>query len=203
MDLKPITMEAEAAEAAFREYRAAFMADRNRIDGELMRGYKAIMKGTPLIRLTAAIKAGGADAQGRPKIAIARADEANGVTFSRDRDGAVVFQPHRRTWGAARITANDRRFILPDETLPPRQTNGFINAGIWVAILPIIPPRLRPHHALSGYHLLWEAVWSEATVRRAPRDPALLKRLGGDMFAVLAVWDLTELERAVLEMRAN
>jgi hypothetical protein len=31
-----------------------------------------------------------------------------------------------------------------------------------------------------------------------PTDPALLKHIAGDLYAVLAVWDLTELERAVI-----
>jgi len=33
-----------------------------------------------------------------------------------------------------------------------------------------------------------------------PRDPALIRHIRGDLWAVLAVWDLTELERAVLAM---
>ena len=33
-----------------------------------------------------------------------------------------------------------------------------------------------------------------------PRDPALLRNITGTLYAVLAVWDLTEVERAVLGM---
>jgi hypothetical protein len=62
------------------------------------------------------------------------------------------------------------------------------------AIVPTVPPLLRPRHKLSGYTILWEADWTN----EAPVDPALLKHLGGDLYAVVAVWDLTELERAVL-----
>jgi hypothetical protein len=36
-----------------------------------------------------------------------------------------------------------------------------------------------------------------------PEDPALLKHIGGDLYAVLAVWNLTELERAVLSGRGR
>lgn len=42
--------------------------------------------------------------------------------------------------------------------------------------------------------ILWEAEWQAVP----PKDPALLRHLGGDLYAVVAVWDLTELERAVL-----
>jgi hypothetical protein len=34
-----------------------------------------------------------------------------------------------------------------------------------------------------------------------PRDPALIRRVAGDLWTVLSVWDLTELERAVLAQR--
>ena len=35
----------------------------------------------------------------------------------------------------------------------------------------------------------------------APRDPALLRHVRGDLWAVLSVWDLTDLERMVLSQR--
>lgn len=188
MDLQPMTMEKDAAEAAFREYRGAFLAQRNRIDGELMRGYKALREGKQLIRLAETISAGGVDAQGLPRLAIARADERLIFTH-RQQNGAVEFYPDRR------VRARDRVFNLPADTLPRMES--------WVqthsALVPIVPPRFRPPHSMTGYHVLWEAEWSP----RAPRDPALLKHIGGDLWAVLATWDLTDLERAVLEMRVS
>jgi hypothetical protein len=57
---------------------------------------------------------------------------------------------------------------------------------------------LRPKATLEHFHILWEAVWQPHT---APRDPMLLKHLGGVFYAVVAVWDLTELERAALRLR--
>lgn len=194
MNLQPMTMEREAAEAAFREYRAAFMAERNQIDGELMRGYKALREGKQLIRLSETIAAGGADDQGRPRLAIARADETS-VQVTMESDGSCRFEP-----GVGRVRARDRVFQLPADTLPRRQPAWLTKR---FATMPLIPPRLRPRHSLTGYCVLWEAVWRAPNVPRAPHDPALLKHIGGDLYAVLAVWDLTELERAVLEMRAS
>lgn len=200
MDLQPMTMPEEAAKAAFREYRGAFLAERNRIDGELMRGYKALSEGKQLIRLTETITAGGVDEMGRPRLAIARADETE-IGFSRERNGAVTFAPdHARQWG--RSEAADRAFAMPAGTLPPLADDAKFDYGYdSYATIPIIPPRLRPPHGLSGFQLLWEAIWHARRQTRAPRDPALLKHIGGDLYAVLAVWDLTDLERAVLEMR--
>jgi len=49
---------------------------------------------------------------------------------------------------------------------------------------------------LDRFHILWEADWH----LDPPQDPALLRRLMGDLWVVLAVWDLTSLERAVLAL---
>jgi hypothetical protein len=68
-------------------------------------------------------------------------------------------------------------------------------------MVPHIPPGLRPAHHLRNYHILWEAEW-HPVAPPAPRDPALLRRIAGDVFAVVAVWELTELERAVLGARS-
>jgi hypothetical protein len=44
--------------------------------------------------------------------------------------------------------------------------------------------------------ILWEAEW-----QHVPSDPLLLRHITGPLYAVLASWDLTELERAVLSRR--
>ena len=43
---------------------------------------------------------------------------------------------------------------------------------------------------MRGFHVLWEV---ESWTPEPPRDPALLRHLRGDLWSVLAVWDLTEL----------
>lgn len=62
------------------------------------------------------------------------------------------------------------------------------------ARVPFIPPQHRPRFRLDRYHLLWDAVWEQAL----PVDPLLLKHLDGPFYAVLAAWDLTPLEQAVM-----
>ena len=65
-------------------------------------------------------------------------------------------------------------------------------------MVPLIPPRFRPsNNDLHRYHILWDV--QGAWEAEPPKDPFLLSRIHGDLFAVLAVWDLTELERAVLK----
>jgi hypothetical protein len=68
-------------------------------------------------------------------------------------------------------------------------------------MVPLIPPRFRPSpRRLRHCHILWEV---EQWTMTAPHDPALLRHVCGDLWAVLAVWDLTELERLVLSQRAT
>ena len=50
---------------------------------------------------------------------------------------------------------------------------------------------------LTGYHVLWEAEWQQVV----PRDPFLLRHIGGDLYSVVAAWDLTDLERSVIAAR--
>ena len=195
MEVNTVTMEPEAAAQAFKEYRAAFMAERNRIDGELMRGYKTLAEGKTLISLTDAIEKGGLDASGRPNLAVARADEPD-IQMRIMGDGEVRF----RSWRHPRSA--DHNFNLPAGHLPapPRLHNETWREawfGEWQAATPFIPPQYRPPLKLDNYHLLWEAEWRQA---RGPqrRDPMLLRRVGGDLFAVVAAWDLTEIEKLVL-----
>lgn len=68
-----------------------------------------------------------------------------------------------------------------------------------VATIPTMPPEIRSV-AKKDHILLWEPEWRKqnAQVQRPPRDPALLERLSGNLYVVLATWDLSELEAAAL-----
>jgi len=67
-------------------------------------------------------------------------------------------------------------------------------------MVPLVPVHLRPKRGLANYHVLWEAEWE----RIVPRDPLLLRQIGrGDMWLVVAQWDLTEVERAALSARIS
>ncbi len=198
MDVNTVTMPVEDAAKAFREYRGAFMAERNRIDGELMRGYKALSEGKMLISLTEAIQKGGVDDLGRPHLAIARADEP-AIAMNRTKSGRLEYWPE----AAPRATADDRVFTFGVGTLPSMEQGRWEPDRLWrtwrpwTASIPFIPPQYRPPLKIENYHLLWEAEWRQARGSQR-RDPMLLRRVGGDLFAVVAAWDLTEIEKLVL-----
>lgn len=209
MNLPTISMERTEARKLFLEYRtavrdsldreaatyderkAAVLATRRETDEAIMAGYRLLSLGRTVIDLERAVHEGGADDLGRPRLAVARADVAR-VETTVWRDGSVSFED-AVLWHRGRRpqpgSRHQHTFRFPAGTLPTSETTvrGFS------AIVPTVPPHLRPD-MLDRYHILWEAEWSA----QAPRDPALLRALGGGLYAVLAVWDLTEVERAVL-----
>jgi hypothetical protein len=151
-----------------------------REEDDLRAAYRAMALGQRVVCLPQVIRKVGFNAQGLPRLAFARSD----------------WEWCRCNTGSA--TVNFRPEIFRDR--------GKIEFGLPVpaearwktgrAVVPPVPPRFRPEN-LGDYHTLWEAEWLPA----APEDPLLLKQIGTTMFVVVAQWDLTELERAVLEGR--
>lgn len=190
MDVATITMPSYTARRAFLEYRNAVRGAGNlapAADVALMHSYRALSLGKRILNLYDVMRVAGVDEQNRPHLAVCRADIArvNFDTIWRNHGFVPVFGDWTGGYGRGKI-------VFPANTFPNNvKTNIF-------AQVPIIPPRLRPKHALRNYHLLWEADWNAP-----PRDPILLKRVHGLLFAVLAQWDLTDLERSVLGLVRN
>lgn len=202
MDLTTITMPKDEAQAKFEEYRASVQRRHNKEDEQIMRGFRALAKGQRVIDLPATIRQGGAitipprrhwTPFWAPRLAVMRADQPWCHVRTYD-NGRVEF--HHT--GSPKSGERRNYIVLPAGTCsPPDGTSPcWWNAR---AMVPPVPPALRPADNIGNYHVLWEAEWQ----RVAPADPALLKHIGGDLYAVLAVWDLTELERAVLAGRFN
>lgn len=211
MDLQYLTVDSTTARKAFLEYkrsveeltakelvtyderRAALLRRQRETDEAIMRGYRVLSHSRRVIELRSTIQAAGQDAANLPKLAIARADRER-VAVIRDRDGGLSFgRTSQRSDHKDPRTATIIR--LAAGTLPRSDR---VNAwGISAtAVVPVIPPRFRPAQ-LDRYHILFEPVWEHA-----PKpDPVLLRALGSGLYAVLAVWDLTPLEAAVLEVR--
>jgi hypothetical protein len=197
MDLATIEIPKEEAQRAFEQYRAAVKERHSNEDEQIMRGYKALAKGQQIISLRQAMERGGLDHRGLPRLAICRADAEWCWVRMPVGQGAVTFCMDE--WLYERAT---RRYVrLPSGVFPDfeREFNNRQRPTRATAMVPTVPPGLRPRGKLTNYHILWEAEWKVSV----PRDPALLRRIGGDLYAVLAVWNLTELERAVLAGRLD
>lgn len=154
-------------------------------------GYRELSRGRQVLDLVATMQQAGVDEQQRPRLAIVRADAQLCWYGWRNVRGEEPWKATRPTFSMSRDwkPAKSRCVQLPRETLPePRRTCR--------AIVPTIPPRLMPAGKLSNFHILWEAEWENV-----PIDPMLLKHLGKSLYVVLATWDLTPLEQAVLRDR--
>jgi len=208
MNVTPITMSKADAKKAFTEYQAAVRADRPNVrkvwkteDVALMQAYKHLARGTTVLDLQAAmVQAGSKLFDGcpipLPCLAIVNSDAVE-CYLELDTDGSAVFKAQR--W----IDARARRRVVRFPAGTFLSYDGEARRVLWQhhrksTLTPIIPPALRPKHDLANYKTLWEV---EAWSAEPPKDPMLLKPLGGMLYAVLATWDLTEMERAVLRGR--
>jgi hypothetical protein len=215
MELNTIEMARPAARVKFLEYRQAVRRRHIEEDAEIMRGYRALASGRRLIELSRTLRAGGVTTRNGgtswtrnvryvlPRLAIARATEPKVYIRGIGRDGGMTF-----FWNdLLNPMATAKNIRLPEGTWDLREVEDVADIhqassdSLWEAQVPHVPPSLRPERGLAGYHILWEATWHQLHPRPA-RDPALLKHIGGDLYAVVAIWDLTDLERAVLAGRA-
>lgn len=186
MNVETITMAKHEAAQHFREYQQAVRQSNRKEDVALMRGFKALSKGQTLIDVHAAMKFAGLNEKNQPKLAICRAD-ATHCWFRGNADGGGRFRmDENRSWKETL-----RSVVMPQGTFPQAVENGYETLR---AVVPSIPPRLRPKIAYSNLHIFWEAEWETV-----PTDPMLLRHLDGALYAVLAAWDLTDLEKAVLK----
>ena len=197
MDLATIEIPKTEARERLEEYRRSLETDRNAQDERIAAGYRALARGLPVLKLSESVQRGGWFDYGLPKIAVVRAHET--VCSVRLDGGDVIY------YGGPDVSWDRNRGALVNGTtvrvhapLPAdiRDARGRKRQWHGKTMVPIIPPRFRPNrNRLHRFHILWEVEeWQLAP----PRDPALLRFVGGDLWAVVATWDLTELERAVL-----
>lgn len=183
MNVETIKMSPYEARRKLEAYGRALKRRANVEYEACRRGYEKLAQGKVLINLRKAIVTGGWDERGRPRLAVARADRRRvecsdswpGLTFSS---------------GSYRVSGSLLGWSLPLREMPERpEGNCFRRIH---AIVPLVPPDLG-RFDLTRRLILWEAEWTEP-----PRDPILLLPLGGDLCAVEAAWNLTDLERAVI-----
>lgn len=210
MELATIEMPVEDAQQAFEEYRAAVHARHDEEDEQIMRGYKVLAKGQQVLNLPKTLAAGGVDGlriRRRwirnefldvtvPRLAVARANRTTVWTYGVQDDGRCTMQTKRNPH------VNNRFDVMrcPAGTFDAGTGDEWMSEPRIRAVVPNIPPRLRPRTGLGNFHVLFEAEWGLDP--EPPVDPALLKHIGGDLYAVIATWDLTDLERAVLAGRS-
>lgn len=186
MNVKTMTRESEGYSKVRDKYHEYLKAVKERHSAEyvaLKNAYRELCRGKQVIDLVEAIRGGGFDQLGRPRLACIQANAK--LCWFRAERGRLIFNQENWLWRVykaksvtiPRVGFGDVR--MTDQTLR--------------AVVPSVPPSLLPAGDLSKYHILWEAEWETM-----PVDPILLKHLGGFLYVVLAQWDLTPVERAAL-----
>lgn len=205
MDVPTISMPRHEAEEKLHHYRERA---HRRADAEhetLVSAYEALAEGTPLISLQDAIGGAGKDEMMRPRLAIARADRRQIKFVWPSWSTRALFDAHhpnakRRSES---LVIEVEMGYRPDVEAP----SGVLQTVRGYALVPLIPADVRNRMAGQprDHFILWEVEdWSDVRIRAEPdRDPLLLRPLGGDLYAVLDSWDLTELERFVMRGRAE
>ncbi len=205
MNIQTITMAPADAVKKLAAYKKQL---RKRTDSEYLaatQAYTALAKGTPLVDLTNVFADAPTDQKGRPRLAIARADrkqvrfEANGSQF--------IFDAHKNPSSWATWSEGLRMSFGAGKVVGVRWHGNKTVAGVprGYALVPMIPADVRPNVALNKAFILWEVErWEAKPIGARPdRDPFLLQYLGGDLYAIIAEWELTDVERSIMAGRAK
>lgn len=165
-------------------------------DQELMEGYRVISRGARVLNINETMRAAGCDELGRPRLAIACA-AATKVRFVQYTANGCCFTVRSGKWmrySCPYDRPHKYNIRFPLSVIPGLERR--THTRDLEAVVPLIPLRLRPRGDLKRYAILWEADWEAV-----PTDPLLLRHLKGPLYAILAQWDLTPLEKAVMEGR--
>jgi len=154
-------------------------------DRALYRAYRSVLNGGRVLDIIGSMQTAGLNAQQLPKLAICRADAATCHFFLKNDHW---WFSTKFLWAYSKERAPRGTVKLPRRSLLQASHDG------GQAKVPFIPPHCRPKHALHNYHVLWEAEWDT----KPPSDPFLLKHLDGPFYVVVAMWNLTALEQAVM-----
>jgi hypothetical protein len=185
METPVIEMDRTKAKQAWHTYCKAVKERQTRDDKILKAGYRHLSQGKKILDLVEVMKFAGVDSQGRPKLAIARASWEQCFLRS-DANGDCSFLKRSYVSGA------ESRGVI---YLPPQTLSPLCNSwSQYSALVPSIPPQYKPAGRLDDYFILWDATWTS----EPPTDPILLRHLGRYIYAVLAMWNLSALERALL-----
>jgi hypothetical protein len=194
METESIQMKVADARRLYRKYKehAHYSTP---IDDEIRRAYQLLAQGRLVIRALESIRLAGVDDDGLPKLAIVRADAEMCYFTHAERRADARFSSVN---GWSNGHWHRHHIHMPRGSFPGLPDRPIFKAA--EAVVPLVPIHLRPKRGLANYHVLWEAEWQPVP----PIDPMLLRRIGrADMWVVVAMWNLTEVERAALAARVN
>lgn len=188
MKVELLSEEREIALEKWREYKDAFKKTKDPLYDDLKKVYHQIKMGNAVIDIRKAISGGGIREKCHPNLAIAPANKKK-VHCRYYQNGDVFYSPFGhwpKRWSGNHLNCE----IMLPACLPSITQELRLEAPI-----PIIPPRLRPVNLTDDYFILWEV---DSWTMVPSKDPYLLRRINKTIFAVVAAWDLTPVEMAVM-----
>ena len=198
--------EYEALKQVFKQHNTFRTQDQ--IYKDMQKVYGHLQHGKKVIDIYEAFKRIGLNEDSDPKLAIVRADAKIcwGWKFI---EGSIRFSMKQiERWDKTR--KNDGDIRLPNGTFQWQPLDTAKRMDDWnikhqqiKTVVPIIPPQIlidEVRYLLPNYYILWEV---EKWQPIPPKDPILLKQLTPNLFGVLATWNLTELERAIIRGRIS
>jgi hypothetical protein len=206
MELEQLSLAKDVIEKELSALKELYQKDaKNRkslVLQDMQKVYGHMRHGKAVIDLYVSMKSAGLNREGDPKLAIVRADSKNCYCV-KEQKGKAVFKSVE-IWKCPK----DQMIEVPEDTfiwpLVSRtwsaQTFQEIKNPRLKTVVPLIPPSIliaEVKHQLHNYHILWEV----ESWQKIPKDPILLKQLSPSLYGVLATWDLTEVERAILKGR--
>ena len=197
--IQEFTIPKDKAEKAWKEHLKLLKTKKDEGLEILKSAYYHASKGHKIIDIYQAMQSAGLNKDGWPNLAICRGATPE-CCFERRKKGAGTF--HHEDLSSWNIASNRSSVSLPEGTFMDLTVKQYPNRNenYRYAVVPTVPAQHYPKGNLDKYFLLWEVeTWYEKSqIPVPPIDPFLLKRLSPNLFAVLAEWDLTPLERAVI-----
>lgn len=196
--VKAITITEEEATEEYEAFKEQLRREKTQYNRDMLALYAHMRKGGKVIDFNAVLKKIGLNEKQQPRLAICRADQIT-VRFDKRNNGSGAF--YGSEYGA--FGRKDTVYV-PDGTFTNFEKNenafSFKNQTLQTKV-PLIPARirnaLRSKH-LQNYYILWDVKDWEVV----PKDPMILKRVRNlNLFIVLATWDMTKLERALVNGR--
>ncbi|MEZ6097265.1 MAG: hypothetical protein R3C03_24080 [Pirellulaceae bacterium] len=197
MNVAELTVDQKVAREKLRAYRSRRHKDAEQEYQAAEKLFEAAACGHRLIVADDVIRNSEFDQHGRPRLAIARADRKQVVLYRWKNklrfDSRASFNPYDKF---------HENLIHDFNNMPTFQTSSFGTYDRWFTTVPMVPADVRPQTGqLRHWHILWEVdAWHERPIIDPPRDPYLLEHVSGNVFAVIAEWDLTPLEREAMKL---
>lgn len=211
MKVELLAMPEKKAQEEYDAIRQLLKQDQKRKKDLIYRDFQSVLAhlrhGKKIVDVYESFKRAGLNEDGDPKLAICRAD-AKQCYCQKYLEGSALFSLDSKVdyWDRPRKTLND--ILLPHGTFPWHKKDPNTPMYRWniknekiKTLVPIIPAKIlitEVKALLKNFHIIWEVEKWEPI---PPKDPILVKQLTPNLFGVLATWNLTELERAIIRGR--